>query len=147
MAVFAVVVRFLLIEAINGLRIPSIFVLLAIIAVVSILVGNPLALRQNNIKRILGYSSIAHFGYLLVLVLTGGVKLGLEGFAAYLAIYVVTALAAFGVVTLMSKSAKTATLITQQIYAASSGAALPRCHHDHRPFVLGWRTHHRGFYR
>ncbi|MFO1368020.1 MAG: NADH-quinone oxidoreductase subunit NuoN [Marinagarivorans sp.] len=103
-AVFAVVVRFLLIEAINGLRIPSIFVLLAIIAVVSILVGNLLALRQNNIKRILGYSSIAHFGYLLVLVLTGGVKLGLEGFAAYLAIYVVTALAAFGVVTLMSKS-------------------------------------------
>ncbi|HEY6528763.1 MAG TPA: NADH-quinone oxidoreductase subunit NuoN [Cellvibrionaceae bacterium] len=103
-AVFAVVVRFLLIEAINSLLIPGIFILLAVIAVLSILVGNLLALRQTNIKRILGYSSIAHFGYLLVLVLTGGPKLGLEGFAAYLAIYVVTALAAFGVVTLMSKS-------------------------------------------
>jgi NADH-quinone oxidoreductase subunit N len=103
-AVFAVVVRFLLLEALNSLLIPSIFILLTIIAVLSILVGNLLALRQTNIKRILGYSSIAHFGYLLVLVLTGGPGFGIEGFAAYLAIYVVTALAAFGVVTLMSKS-------------------------------------------
>lgn len=102
-AVFAVVVRFLLIEAINSMRIPSIFVLLSVVAVISILVGNLLALRQNNIKRILGYSSIAHFGYLLVPVLTGGPNFGLESFAAYLTIYVVTALAAFGVVTLMSK--------------------------------------------
>jgi len=38
----------------------------------SILVGNLLALLQNNIKRILAYSSIAHLGYLLVAFLAGG---------------------------------------------------------------------------
>ena len=40
--------------------------LLTVIAIASILFGNLLALVQNNIKRLLGYSSIAHFGYLLV---------------------------------------------------------------------------------
>ena len=39
----------------------------AIIIAVSILVGNLLAVRQVNLKRILGYSSIAHFGCLLML--------------------------------------------------------------------------------
>jgi NADH-quinone oxidoreductase subunit N len=102
-AVFAVTVRFLLLEAMGALQIPAIFHTLAGIAIASILVGNLLALRQNNIKRILGYSSIAHFGYLLVLLLTGGPVFGVEGFAAYLTIYVVTSLSSFGVVTLMSK--------------------------------------------
>jgi NADH-quinone oxidoreductase subunit N len=50
----------------------------------------------------LGYSSIAHFGYLLALVLLGGKEFGLEGFGTYLAVYVITAITAFGVVTLMS---------------------------------------------
>ena len=36
---------------------------LAVIAVASILIGNLLALTQSNLKRLLGYSSIAHFGY------------------------------------------------------------------------------------
>ena len=40
--------------------------LLGFIAVVTMLVGNLLALTQNDLKRLLGYSSIAHFGYLLV---------------------------------------------------------------------------------
>ena len=40
--------------------------LLSVIAVASILFGNLLALTQSNIKRLLGYSSIAHLGYLLV---------------------------------------------------------------------------------
>jgi NADH-quinone oxidoreductase subunit N len=103
-AVFAVLVRFLLLEAGSSLQISSIYIALAVIAILSIAAGNLLALQQTNIKRILGYSSIAHFGYLLVLVLTGGLELGIEGFAVYLTVYVVTALAAFGVVTLMSKS-------------------------------------------
>ena len=40
--------------------------LLTLIAIASIIFGNLLALLQNNLKRLLGYSSIAHFGYLLV---------------------------------------------------------------------------------
>ncbi|SFA56265.1 NADH-quinone oxidoreductase subunit N [Metapseudomonas otitidis] len=75
--------------------------LLAAIAVASILFGNLLALLQSNIKRLLGYSSIAHFGYLLIaLIATKG--MAVEAIGVYLATYVLTSLGAFGVVTLMS---------------------------------------------
>ena len=101
-AVFAVLVRFTVLESKTVLAsLPFVIALLSI-ACISMMVGNLLALKQNNIKRMLGYSSIAHFGYLLLLVLVGGQKFGIEGFAVYLAIYVMTSLAAFGVVTLMS---------------------------------------------
>jgi NADH-quinone oxidoreductase subunit N len=73
-----------------------------VVSSLSMLVGNLLALKQNNIKRMLGYSSIAHFGYLLLLVLAGGSKFGLEGAVVYLTVYVVASLSAFGVLTLMS---------------------------------------------
>ena len=46
--------------------------LFAIIAIASMLIGNLLALLQNNVKRILAYSSIAHMGYLLVAFEAGG---------------------------------------------------------------------------
>ncbi|MCY1227313.1 NADH-quinone oxidoreductase subunit N [compost metagenome] len=75
--------------------------LLAVIAIASILFGNLLALVQNNIKRLLGYSSIAHFGYLLV-ALIASKGLAVEAIGVYLATYVLTSLGAFGVVTLMS---------------------------------------------
>lgn len=101
-SVFAVLVRFLIIESSGILANTAFLFTLLVVAALSMLVGNLLALKQNNIKRMLGYSSIAHFGYLLVLVLLGGPKFGVEGFGVYLAIYVMTALTAFGVVTLMS---------------------------------------------
>lgn len=74
---------------------------LAAIAGLSIVVGNLLALTQTNIKRMLGYSSIAHFGYLLIVVVSG---LNIERSAVmiYLVTYVVTVLAAFGVVVQVS---------------------------------------------
>ena len=63
--------------------------------------GNLLALRQDNVKRILAYSSIAHLGYLLVAFLAGGERAGVAvGF--YLIAYFATTLAAFGVVTVLS---------------------------------------------
>lgn len=101
-AVFAVFVRFLLLDASTLLRSPQVMLFLGIMAALSILIGNLLALKQNNIKRMLGYSSIAHFGYLLVLLITANTAMGIEGFALYLTVYVMTSLAAFGVVTLMS---------------------------------------------
>ncbi|MBK8103449.1 MAG: NADH-quinone oxidoreductase subunit NuoN [Cellvibrionales bacterium] len=74
---------------------------LAAVAGLSIVVGNLLALTQTNIKRMLGYSSIAHFGYLLIAVVSG---LNIERSAVmiYLVTYVVTVLAAFGVVVQVS---------------------------------------------
>ncbi|MES2673589.1 MAG: NADH-quinone oxidoreductase subunit NuoN [Pseudomonadota bacterium] len=101
-SVFAVLIRFIVIEADGSLSSAPFRITLIVVACLSMLLGNLLALKQNNIKRMLGYSSIAHFGYLFALVLLGGKSFGVEGFAVYLTIYVITALAAFGVVTLMS---------------------------------------------
>lgn len=74
---------------------------LSLIAVASILIGNLLALNQSNLKRLLGYSSIAHFGYLLV-ALIASKGLAVEAIGVYLVTYVLTTLGAFGVITLMS---------------------------------------------
>jgi NADH-quinone oxidoreductase subunit N len=76
---------------------------LGLIAAASMIAGNVLALLQNNIKRILAYSSIAHFGYLLVAFLAAG-ALGIEAVGFYLIAYFVMTLGAFGVVTVCSSS-------------------------------------------
>ncbi|WP_437880792.1 NADH-quinone oxidoreductase subunit NuoN [Pseudomonas sp. LRF_L74] len=75
--------------------------LLSLIAIASILFGNLLALLQSNLKRLLGYSSIAHLGY-LVIALIASKGLAVEAIGVYAATYVLTSLGAFGVITLMS---------------------------------------------
>lgn len=75
--------------------------LLTVMAITSILFGNLLALWQNNLKRLLGYSSIAHFGYLLI-ALIASEGLSQEAVGVYLTTYVLTTLGAFGVITLLS---------------------------------------------
>ncbi|AJC67004.1 NADH-quinone oxidoreductase subunit NuoN [Dickeya zeae] len=76
---------------------------LGIIAFASILFGNLMAVAQSNIKRLLGYSSIAHLGYLLVaLIAVQTHQLALETIGVYLAGYLFSSLGAFGVVSLMS---------------------------------------------
>ncbi|MFH0983202.1 MAG: NADH-quinone oxidoreductase subunit N [Planctomycetota bacterium] len=74
-----------------------------VVAVLSMTVGNVLALLQSNVKRILAYSSIAHTGYMLIGLVVGP-KLGAgpmgDGVAAllfYIAVYGAMNLAAFGV--------------------------------------------------
>ncbi len=78
------------------------FVLLVFVAVASMIVGNLLALLQNNVKRLLGYSSIAHFGYLLVALLAGGQHAGTAA-CVYLTAYFVTMIAAFGIISVLRK--------------------------------------------
>ncbi len=81
---------------------------LTVIAALSILAGNLLALLQSNLKRLLSYSSIAHMGYLLIALLTLGSAqdgLGAEAVSVYLTAYVVMSLGAFGVMTVVSDSA------------------------------------------
>lgn len=98
-AVFAVLLRFLL--GAPAAQMGLLHTVLAVIAAASILIGNLLALLQTNVKRLLGYSSIAHLGYVLVIVVAGG-DIVVEAVGAYLLTYVVTTLGAFGVVALMS---------------------------------------------
>lgn len=75
--------------------------LVTVLALITMLGGNLLALFQPNLKRLLGYSSIAHFGYLMVAIVVGG-AMAMETAGVYLITYLVTTLAAFGVVTQLS---------------------------------------------
>ena len=75
---------------------------LGAVAVLTMTVGNVTALLQNNLKRMLAYSSIAHAGYVLVAVAAGGP----DGFSAalfYLAVYSFMNLGAFGALTLLGR--------------------------------------------
>ncbi len=100
-AIFAVVMRLFLYSSETGNEAMSF--LLSVIAVCSILFGNLMAVSQNSIKRLLGYSSIAHLGYVLVvLVAVQSQQLALETLGVYLAGYLFSSLGAFGVVSLMS---------------------------------------------
>ena len=75
---------------------------LAVLAAVTMTVGNLLALPQTNIKRLLAFSSVAHAGYVLigVIALT---QLGVASVVFYLAAYILTNLLAFGIVMAFSR--------------------------------------------
>jgi NADH-quinone oxidoreductase subunit N len=88
----------------------SIVVLFTVVALASMVVGNLLALLQNNVKRILAYSSIAHLGYLLVAFVAGG-AIAVTAVSFYLVAYFVTTLGAFGVVTVLSPKDRDAELL------------------------------------
>ncbi|SEA32335.1 NADH-quinone oxidoreductase subunit N [Microbulbifer marinus] len=102
-AVVAVLLRFF--AQTDLFALPTLTSLLAITAVASMLAGNLLALMQNNIKRLLAYSSIAHIGYLIVAFLIGNSAFGSEAVIYYLVAYVITTLGAFAVVGLIADSA------------------------------------------
>ncbi len=70
---------------------------LAVLAAVTMTVGNLLALSQKNLKRLLAYSSIGHAGYVLIGV-AAATRLGVASVAFYMLAYLVTNLAAFGIV-------------------------------------------------
>ncbi len=72
--------------------------LLALIAVLSMTLGNLVAMTQKNLKRLLAYSSIAHAGYILVGVVAA-TQMGIASVFYYLTIYAFTNLGAFGVIT------------------------------------------------
>lgn len=67
------------------------------LAVATMVLGNVVALVQENIKRMLAYSSIAHAGYVLV-ALTPGTEAGVRAALVYLFVYFLMNLGAFGVV-------------------------------------------------
>lgn len=83
---------------------------LSIMAMLTILVGNVSAIMQNNVKRMLAYSSIAHAGYALVGFIGAGLAKtnqardeAIAAVAFYLLTYAVTNLGAFAIVTLLSQ--------------------------------------------
>jgi NADH-quinone oxidoreductase subunit N len=98
-AMVALLLRYFYLSGANGYR--PVFLVFSVIAIASMCAGNLLALRQSNVKRILAYSSIAHFGYILVAFLAGGTT-AIEAVSFYLVAYTVSILAAFGIVSVLS---------------------------------------------
>jgi len=71
--------------------------LLVLVAVLSLTIGNLAAITQNNVKRLLAYSSISHAGYILLGLIAGNAT-GLKGMAVYILVYAFMTLGAFLVV-------------------------------------------------
>ena len=74
--------------------------LLWLIAVLTMTVGNVIALAQGNLKRMLAYSSVAHVGYMLVGLTAGGAAGG-AAVLYYLVVYSFATVGAFGVILLL----------------------------------------------
>jgi NADH-quinone oxidoreductase subunit N len=98
-AVMAVLIRFFF--NIRGFDNRYIFIVISAIAILSMFIGNLLAIRQQNIKRLLAYSSIANMGYIIIILLTGSNK-GIQASIFYLVSYFITTIGAFGVISLLS---------------------------------------------
>ncbi len=96
---FAVLLRIFYPYLREALDSQLIFALLWIIAVLTMVVGNLIALRQTNVKRILAYSSIAHAGYLMVAILAGD----RESLVFYLTVYLFMNIGAFASVIAMGR--------------------------------------------
>jgi NADH-quinone oxidoreductase subunit N len=86
----------------NALNTQAIFWILCVICVLTMVVGNLVALRQTNLKRILAYSSIAHAGYLLIAILAQDNS----SLVFYLTVYLFMNIGAFAAVIALSRKGK-----------------------------------------
>ena len=85
--------------------------LLVVLSIASMTVGNVVAILQDNVKRMLAYSSIAHVGYLLMGLIAVGAaagdpvteRYGMTSVVLYLLIYTFTNMGAFGLVVLLRR--------------------------------------------
>jgi len=102
---FALILR-LFVEALGSMKADWLPVVV-VLAAVTMTLGNLVALTQDNVKRMLAYSSIAHTGYMLVglAAYAGGQAAGLEGLLFYGAAYSFMNLGAFAVIAALQKRA------------------------------------------
>ncbi len=98
---FAVMARVFLV-ALHSLQSDWTAVLVPV-AILTMAIGNIIALSQQNIKRMLAYSSIAHAGYALIGLITG-TPAGISAMMSYLMIYAFMNVGAFSIVILLDKS-------------------------------------------
>ncbi len=98
---------------------------LAVLAVVTILVGNLVALAQQSMKRMLAYSAVAHAGYLLIALWAHSDR-GTAAVLVYLLAYVVTTIAAFGILASIERAGARTVLISdlEGLYSARPFAAM-----------------------
>jgi NADH-quinone oxidoreductase subunit N len=106
-AIFAILLRILL-EGMPAAA-PTWTAVMAVLAIVTMFVGNLFALRQRNVRRMLAYSSVAHSGYILAAfaALQGaGVERAVQAILIYSAAYAVMNLGAFFVIDLVGEDGK-----------------------------------------
>lgn len=109
----AVALRLLL--AAEAFNFGEVTVVLSLLAAASMIFGNLLALMQSNLKRLLAYSSIAHLGYLLVVVIAAAAVpdlVSIESMTYYMAAYFLMSLGGFAVLSALSNSNKELDSIT-----------------------------------
>jgi len=103
---FAAFLRIIATRSLEGSQ--NLFDVLQWLAVITMIVGNTAAIMQNNLKRMLAYSSVAHSGYILVGLITAGVSevgsFGASGVIFYLISYSLMTLGAFAIVSMMENS-------------------------------------------
>ncbi len=97
---FALAYR-LLAEGLGGLQ-PDWQDMLAVLAVLSMAIGNVLAIAQTDIKRMLAYSTISHVGFILLGILSGTAQ-GYQSALYYTLAYVIMSIGGFGVIILLSR--------------------------------------------
>ncbi|MBI5570594.1 MAG: NADH-quinone oxidoreductase subunit N [Desulfomonile tiedjei] len=97
--------------------------ILWVLAVLTMVLGNVAALVQNNIKRMLAYSSIAHAGYLIV-GMVAGKEAGTSAMLYYLLAYTFTNLGAFGVVALVGRKGEANVMLDDYRGLAASNPVL-----------------------
>jgi len=100
-AAFAMVIR-LLTDGLGGLHLQW-QEMLIVLSVLSITIGNVVAIAQTNIKRMLAYSTISHVGFLLLGILAG-TPAGNAASMFYVLAYAIMSLAAFGMIMLLSRT-------------------------------------------
>ena len=100
-AAFALAMR-LLVDGMGGLLVQW-QDMLTILAVLSLALGNLVAVAQTNLKRMLAYSTISHVGFIFLGLLAGTDK-GFSAAMFYAIVYALTAAGGFGVVTMLSRN-------------------------------------------
>ena len=90
-----------LVEGLGALQ-PSWSGMLAVLAVLSMAIGNIVAIAQSNLKRMLAYSTISHVGFILLGILAGTTA-GYQAAVYYTLAYVIMAAAGFGMIILLSR--------------------------------------------
>ncbi len=107
---FAVILRFIWglfaqpgqLDASTSVDIPW-ALMIGLVSALTMTLGNLVAVVQNNLKRLLAYSSIAHAGYVLMGVVAGGID-GFESVTLYMTVYVFMNMGAFAVVSAVDRS-------------------------------------------
>ncbi len=100
-AAFAMVMR-LLAESIGALQ-PAWEGMLVALALLSLAIGNVVAIAQTNLKRMLAYSTISHVGFLLLGILSG-TQAGYAASMFYIITYALMSAGAFGMIILLSRA-------------------------------------------